>query len=534
MGDSNRKIWADWAVRGPPLWQYWNERHRSGRGQRQDLRFVRTQLTIDRHNQIARVQPKLYSHFIEHLGDCTYPGIWVGQQSPVAGLDGLRRYTVEKLRGVSRGTVYRWPGGCFADHYHWREGIGDPAKRPVTRNIWWGGPETNQFGTHEFMRFAQELGADTYVCGNIGSGTPSEMMDWLEYCNAAEGEHSLARQRAANGHPAPFGVKWWGVGNENWGCGGTLRAEEYAAAFRRYANYLGKIRQGAQLVAVGHTPEWNRRFLSGLRGERSFANLDHLSLHRYLFNGGPDVGFGDEDYYALISELQVVEDDLIRADGILAHHEDPGKPIGIVFDEWGVWCRSVARPENGVEQINTVREAICGAVMLDYFTNYSHRVAMSNVAQTVNVLQCLVKVDGHANWTTPNLDIFEFYRSHVGNDAVAVADDGPQLFASGDAGRPVRQISASVSIAPDGSSGSLCLTNLHLTESIRIRARVVESAVVSSSARVLSSGDPGHHNSANDPDRVRSQSHSCRTIDGELEIDVPPHATVQAWLELAA
>ncbi len=489
-------------------------------------------LTIDRHARIARIDPRLYSHFVEHLGNCTYPGIWVGRESEIPNLAGLRKYTLDRLRGVSEGTVYRWPGGCFADHYHWRDGIGDPARRPTTRNIWWGGPETNQFGTHEFMRFAKELGAETYVCGNLGSGTVAEMIDWLEYCNASESDLSLVQERATNGHPEPFGVQWWGVGNENWGCGGTLRPEEYAADYRRYANYLQKMDLGAEMVAVGHTPCWNRKFLEGVRGDRSFGAIDHLSLHRYLFAGGPDVGFGDSDYHALIGELQVIEDDLIRADGILSHHEDAGKRIGIVFDEWGVWCRSAANTASGVEQVNTVREAICGAATLDYFTNWSHRVVMSNVAQTINVLQCLVKVDGPENWSTPNLDIFEFYRAHVGNDAVRVISEAPTIADSGQAGRPVEQLSVSASVSPDGRSANLCLTNLHLTAALPLAARVVESQIASAAARVLTSADPADHNCAQNPDAVRAADHPCQVEGGRLRVELPPHSTTQVSLDL--
>ncbi len=496
---------------------------------------MHTDLLIKRLAPIARIKARLYSHFVEHLGNCTYPGMWVGPDSAIENLGGLRKYTLDRLRAVSEGTVYRWPGGCFADHYHWRDGIGDPGSRPVTRNIWWGGAETNQFGTHEFARFAAELGADTYVCGNLGSGSEAEMMSWLEYCNAAEDENSWARERAANGHAAPFGVKWWGVGNENWGCGGNMTAAEYAAAYRRYANYLHRMGLGAQLVGVGHTPDWNREFMEAMQLERALPTLQNLSLHRYLFNGGPDIGFSDADYYALMSELQVVEDDIIRADGILSHHELPQSPIGIVFDEWGVWCRSAANLDTGIEQVNTVREAICGAVILDYFTNWSHRVVMSNVAQTVNVLQCLVKVDGPDNWTTPNLDIFEFYRAHVGNDAVPVGiEDAPLLADEGDAGRPVQQLSVSASVAPDAASAAVCLTNLHLTDPISVRARVVEAQVASASARVLTGASPQSHNIARDPDRVRSTDHPVRTEDGRLVLEIPAHSTVQADLELLA
>ena len=495
---------------------------------------MQTDLLIKRLAPIARIEPRLYSHFVEHLGNCTYPGIWVGPDSAIENVGGLRKYTLDRLRGVSRGTVYRWPGGCFADHYHWRDGIGDPDERPVTRNIWWGGPETNQFGTHEFIRFAAELGAETYICGNLGSGTEAEMMDWLEYCNAAAGENSWALQRAANGHGGPFGVKWWGVGNENWGCGGNMTASEYAAAYRRYANYLDKMDLGVQLVGVGHLPDWNREFMAAMQHARALPTLHNLSLHRYLFGGGPDVGFSDADYYALAGELQIVEDDINRADGVLRHHERAEHPIGIVFDEWGVWCRSVAGPENGVEQVNTVREAICGAVILDYFTNWSHRVVMSNVAQTVNVLQCLVKVDGPENWTTPNLDIFEFYRAHVGNDAVPVGmDDAPLLAEEGVAGRPVQQLSVSASVAPDTSGSCVCLTNLHLTDPLSVRARVVEARVISARARVLSGASPQAHNTARDPDRVRSADHPAAVEDGCLVLELPPHSTVQVSLELA-
>src|SRR5688572_24123997 len=265
-----------------------------------------TTLTVRAEAPIGTISPRLYGHFAEHLGRCCYGGLWVGRDDrDVAQEDGFRVDVVEALRALPT-PLLRWPGGCYADHYHWRDGVGPPESRPVRLGMSCGlqVEDDNGLGTHEFLRLCAMLGAEPYLAGNVGSGTPQELCDWVEYCNAAVGT-SLARQRAANGSPAPFGVRLWGVGNENWGCGGNYDAATYAREYRRYATMLRHVDPAAELVACGEEDAWNGILLETL-GDKLHL-VDHLSIHDYWTDGGPETDFGDDDFDGLLAEARATE-----------------------------------------------------------------------------------------------------------------------------------------------------------------------------------------------------------------------------------
>ena len=389
-----------------------------------------SEIHVHQHEPIDTINPNVYGHFAEHLGRCIYGGLWVGEDDRVPTEDGVRMDTVELLADLEI-PVLRWPGGCFADDYHWEDGIGPREERPTRRNAFWTQgredvpEEPNTFGTEEFMHVCDLLDTEPYLAANVGSGSPGEAADWLEYCNY-DGDTELANRREANGSEEPHDVKFWGVGNENWGCGGRLSPEEYAEQFRRYATYLRSVdgmlsERDVDLVSVGHINEdWNRKFLDALDECAEFIQgpydlMDHMSVHRY-YEAGSDTDFDDEEYFRLLARSRKVAGDVDDAVDALSTYA-PESDISIIVDEWGVW-HPEATNTNGLEQENTVRDAISAAGVFDDLHDRADVVAMANIAQTVNVLQCLVQTDEETAWPTPTYQVFDLYENHAGGTAL--------------------------------------------------------------------------------------------------------------------
>ncbi|CCQ35009.1 Alpha-N-arabinofuranosidase 2 protein [Halorhabdus tiamatea SARL4B] len=389
-----------------------------------------SEIYVHQHEPIDTINPNVYGHFAEHLGRCIYGGLWVGEDDRVPTEDGVRMDTVELLADLEM-PVLRWPGGCFADDYHWEDGIGPREERPTRRNAFWTQgradipEEPNEFGTEEFMRVCDLLDTEPYLAANVGNGSPGEAADWLEYCNY-DGDTELANRRAENGSEDPHDVKFWGVGNENWGCGGRLSPEEYAEQFRRYATYLRSVdgmlsERDVDLVSVGHINEdWNRKFLDALDDCAEFVQgpydlMDHMSVHRYYEAGG-DTDFDDEEYFRLLARSRKVGGDVDDAVDALSTYA-PESDISIIVDEWGVW-HPEATNTNGLEQENTVRDAISAAGVFDDLHERADVVSMANIAQTVNVLQCLVQTDEEDAWATPTYQVFDLYENHAGGTAL--------------------------------------------------------------------------------------------------------------------
>lgn len=395
---------------------------------------------VHSHDPIGRITPEIYGHFAEHLGRCIYGGIWIGEDDGVPTTDGLREDTLELLRALDM-PVLRWPGGCFADDYHWEDGVGPRDERPQRRNLHWAQgrkemfEESNDFGTDEFVRLCDELGTEPYIAANVGTGQPDEALNWAEYCNY-DGGTTLADRRRENDQTDTgedgYDVKYWGVGNENWGCGGRFSPENYAEEFRRYANYLRTFDRSLaetemELVAVGHiNDDWNRRFLDQLEKGVGWVDgnphnlMDHLAVHRY-YDAGGDIDFDDEEYYQLFARSKAVVADVDDAKAALDEFA-PHSDIGVIVDEWGVW-HPEAVPENGLEQENTVRDALSAAGVLDDLNARADVVAMANIAQTVNVLQCLVQTNETDTWATPTYEVFDLYRPHMGKTALRTVVD---------------------------------------------------------------------------------------------------------------
>jgi len=385
--------------------------------------------TIRCKDEIGLIRPELYGHFIEHLGSAIYNGIWVGEDSSIPNIGGLRKAAVEYLQAL-KVPVLRWPGGCFADAYHWRDGIGRKTDRPRRLNLWWDGAvEDNSFGTHEFMELCKLIRARPYLAGNLGSGTPAELHDWVEYCNNPFGT-TLADERMANGAPGPFGVRYWGIGNEAWGCGGHLNAEEYCALYSRFATYVPTYGDTKPfLIAVGpesNDLEWTQRFFSSLRTTRRYAAPLHgIAMHFYSWGKSKPTEYTRETLKDQLDRFADLEKAIIDQRSALdTFATDPkiGK-VGLIIDEWGTWDVSdeIAEKKFGkFWQQNTMKDAVAAGLALNVFHRQCDKLVMCNLAQTVNVLQALLLTNDDNCLRTPTYYTFLLCLKHRGNTAVNV------------------------------------------------------------------------------------------------------------------
>lgn len=372
-------------------------------------------VTIDGNKVGQKINKEIYGQFAEHLGSCIYGGLWVGEDSEIPNINGYRKDVFEALKALQI-PVLRWPGGCFADDYHWRDGIGPRDQRPSLRNNNWGGTlEDNSFGTHEFLNLCEMLGCEPYISGNVGSGTVEEMVKWIEYMNSEEGT-PMADLRKKNGRDKAWGVKYFGIGNEAWGCGGNMRPEYYSDLFRRYATYIRdydghevcKIASGASDVDYNWT-----KVLMDLIGNRMQATSMHFYATIWDGTRGSATDFSEEGYYWSLGRA-IFMDELIRRHDEVMNEYDPEKKIGLMVDEWGTWWDVEEGTNPGhLYQQNSMRDAFVAALTFNIFHKYTERVKMANIAQVVNVLQSMILTDtkdgGHMV-LTPTYHVFNMYK----------------------------------------------------------------------------------------------------------------------------
>ena len=361
----------------------------------------------------AKISRHIYGHFAEHLGRCVYEGLWVGEDSEIPNVRGFRKDVVAALKNLNIPNL-RWPGGCFADTYHWMDGIGPKEKRPSIVNVHWGGTtENNHCGTHEFLDLCEQLGTMPYIAGNVGSGTVKEMAEWLEYITMPA-ESPMSSLRRKNGRQDPWPLTFWGVGNENWGCGGNMRPQYYADLYRQYASYCRQFTPGGKLykVACGLTDEWNEILM-----REAGRFMDGLSVHYYTVPGewskkGSATDFSEGDWKLTIQKAAGIER-FIQGTAAIMDRYDPGKRIGIVMDEWGTWFDAEPGTNPGfLYQQNTIRDALVAGLSLNIFNNHADRVQVANIAQTVNVLQAVILTEGEQMLLTPTYHVFEMYKVH--------------------------------------------------------------------------------------------------------------------------
>lgn len=483
------------------------------------------------------IDPHIFGHFSEHLGRCIYDGLWVGEQSPVPNTRGWRNDLVVVLKQI-RVPNLRWPGGCFADDYHWREGIGPREKRPRRINAYWGGViDDNAVGTHEFLDLCEQIGCEPYLAGNVGSGSPRELREWVEYCNAAAG--TLADERVANGRATPWKVRLWGVGNETWGCGGNMTVEYYAHEYRRFATYtrdfpdakIYRVASGARNDDYHWTEVMMREAFKGPIGG---PMLQGLSLHYYTVPGEipwppahPATGFdltGWKDVMALGWKM----DELVRGHRAVMDRYDPKETTALVVDEWGSWYA----PEPGTNpgflyQQQTVRDAVLAALNLNIFINHCERVRIANLAQTVNVLQALALTEegGGRLVLTPTWHVFALYAAHQGARRLRVESSAKTLSHTG---IDYPAVSATASLDAAGAV-NVTVCNTDAESPVELELTLAGGVIAGCTAQVVTAPVLDTCNTFDRPDAVVAQPLGGVTVKGSTVSATLPPGSVAAF-----
>ena len=489
------------------------------------------QLVVRADQGKAVIHPNIYGQFAEHLGHGIYGGLWVGEKSKIPNTHGIRNDVLAALKQLHI-PVIRWPGGCFADEYHWKDGIGPRKKRPRMINTTWGGvTEDNAFGTHEFMQLCELLGAEPFISGNVGSGTPQEMMEWVEYLTS-DAQSPMADLRRKNGRDKPWKVKYFGIGNESWGCGGNMRPEFYADNYRRYATFLKNYGDN-QLFRIacgagGDDFRWTEVVL------RNGGVMNGLSLHNYTIPSGRWDKKGsatqfDEPAWHATLQGAIRMDALIRKHSAVMDGLDPEKKVAMLVDEWGVWTDVEPGTNPGfLFQQNSLRDALLAAMHLHVFQDHADRVTMANIAQMVNVLQAMVLTDNEKMLLTPTYHVFEMLQVHQGawNLSVDVTAEDYVLNK-----QRLPSLSASASKNAQGKI-HLSLVNTMPTREEAITLEVRGSKVTTVSGRLLTGPAISAHNTFAAPDVVKpTPFQGARVVDGKTLISLPARSIVLLTLE---
>ena len=469
----------------------------------------------------------IYGHFAEDLGRCIYDGFWVGDSVKVPRKGRIRLDVVEALKRIKVPDL-RWPGGCFADQYHWSDGIGPAKQRPVRVNTSWGMiTDDNSFGTHEFLELCELIGCEPYIAGNVGTGTPQEMENWLEYLNYG-GKSTLALQRAANGHPAPYKVSLWGVGNESWGCGGNMTPEFYTDQFKRYGEYC-KNYPGAPLKKIASGPNSDDYHWTEVCMQRiSPWEMSALSMHYYTVAGdwnhkGSATAFGEDGYFTALRKCLFM-DTLIQKHSAIMDKYDPEKHVALAVDEWGIWTD----PEPGTNssflyQQNSLRDALIAATTLNIFNSHADRVRMANLAQAVNVLQSLILTRGTAMVLTPTYYVFDLYKVHQDARRLPIVLNSPDYTFQG---QTIPAVNASASQDKDGLV-HISLVNLDPSRAVTVSADVQDLHKGAVSGRVLTSEHFTDINTFEQPDKVKPGTFAGAQLSGgSLSVTLPPSSVV--------
>ncbi len=469
---------------------------------------------------------RLFGQFAEHLGTGIYGGIWVGPNSKIPNVRGYRTDVLDALKAL-RVPVVRWPGGCFADEYHWREGIGARAKRPVKINTHWGGvTEDNAVGTHEFMDYSELLGAEAYVSGNVGSAPPREMAEWVEYMTSPSGS-SLAKERAANGRKQPWKVPMFGIGNELWGCGGNMRPEYAADETRRYATFV-KTPEGVPIMKVASGANAEDYNWTEVMMQKAGGSFQGIGVHYYTLPGnwahkGSATGF-DEDAWAVTLVKTMKMDTLIEGHSRIMDKYDPGKRVALLVDEWGTWYDQEPGSHPGfLYQQNSLRDAVVASLNLDIFAKHADRVRGANIAQMVNVLQAMLLTDGARMVKTPTYWVFDMYKDYQDGTVLPV-EVSSHWYTHGDS--ELRAISSSAVRGTDGVV-HVGLTNVDPNRPATVSVQLAGISGGTVSGRILTASAMDAHNTFDAPDAVRPTAFTGATLaNGTLSVTLPAKSVV--------
>jgi alpha-N-arabinofuranosidase len=500
---------------------------------------------------LGTISPNIYGHFAENLSGVIYDGIWVGESSKVANINGIRKDLVEEMRKI-KAPVIRFPGGCFADSYDWRDGVGPADKRPRRTNFWADGEsiaapashkyDPNQFGTNEFVHFCKLTGSQPYLAANLRSLPAEQFYQWVEYCNSPAGSTTLAEARAAAGYPDPLGVRYWGVGNESWGCGGSFTPQEYAEEFRRYTTWVPRF--GQELSFIGSGPntddwEWTRGFFEQIAQKREWqlTSVYGWALHHYAWNLSRgktkefDQGTGDAlkfepvDWYELMREGDRLES-LINGHWQVMGEVDHEHAVKLVIDEWGPWYRpgSEATPGDQLEQTPTLRDAVFSGMTLDIFNRHPEKIAMANCAQLINCLNSLYLAHEDKFCVTPVGHVFEMYAAHQGGQALRTIFSAPSITYNRD-GKPASFWGLRGSASLHDKELVLTVVNPHVTEVRETEIGIRTGRITSGTVVTLTHADIHAHNSFEQRNEVGSQTRSVE-IKGQVLVHTFPPASV--------
>ncbi|MCC5895723.1 MAG: alpha-N-arabinofuranosidase [Alkalibacterium sp.] len=459
-----------------------------------------------------QISKYIYGQFAEHLGRCIYEGVWVGEDSDIPNNKGIRLDVVEALKDINV-PVVRWPGGCFADEYHWKDGIGSQIDRKTIVNTHWGGVvENNHFGTHEFFHLLDLLGADAYVNGNVGSGTVQEMQEWVEYMTF-EGESPMANLRKENGSEKAWDVKFFGVGNESWGCGGNMRPEYYADLYRRYQTYVRDYTdQHVYKIACGPNIDDYNWMEQVMKIAAPF--MDGISLHHYALaseweDKRPALGFPEKEWHSLI-ESALKMDELITKHSTIMDKYDPDKRVGLIVDEWGSWLDVEKGTNPGfLYQQNTIRDAMVASLTLNIFHRHADRVRMANIAQMVNVLQAMLLTEGEKMIKTPTYHVFDLYKYHQDAELVDTYGESKTF------------VDYTVSKKDGNLAISICNYSVDTSESLSFDLN--EFTHTSAEGWIVAGDVMDAHNSFDDTDKVAKKAFKDYNLeDRHLSVTLPP------------
>lgn len=479
-------------------------------------------MLINTADKRSHINPELYGHFSEHLGRCIYNGMYVGENSEIPNIKGVRKDVIEAFKEIKM-PVLRWPGGCFADEYHWKDGIGEKTQRKKMINTNWGGvTEDNSFGTNEFFDLCEEIGCEPYLAGNLGSGTVQELSEWIEYITF-DGVSPMADLRRKNGREKPWKLKYLGIGNENWGCGGSMRPEYYCDEYRRYQSFCKNF-SGNELYKIACGPNsndynWTDVVMSNL-GE---WNTKAISLHYYTVptgdwnKKGSATEFSDEEYYETISKTLYMDELIKHHSGIMSRRDPEGK-IGLIVDEWGCWYDVEEGTNPGfLYQQNTMRDAIVAACNLNIFNNHSDKVVMANLAQAVNVLQSLILTEGEKMVKTPTYHVFDLFKTHQGGELCYSYADNCQ------AGGKIPMISQSASVK-DGVL-TVTIANCSIDDDAHICCDIAGENYQNIECRILDN-EVRDYNDFDNCDKVAPKEYSAKMTEKGFEIDLPKCSVV--------
>jgi alpha-N-arabinofuranosidase len=479
-------------------------------------------LNADLHK--GRINRNIYGHFSEHLGRCIYEGIWVGVDSPIPNTNGIRNDVTAALRKIKI-PVLRWPGGCFADEYHWQDGIGPCENRKRMINTHWGGVvESNHFGTHEFMELCAQLDCEPYINGNVGSGTVREMSEWVEYLTFG-GVSPMSEERERNGRKEPWQVIYFGVGNENWGCGGNMRPEYYADLYRQYQTYVRNYGDNRiHRIACGpNGGDYN--WMEVLMREAA-RYMDSITLHHYTIAGqtwsekGSATGFEEGEWFAVMNNALRMEE-LITKHSVIMDKYDPDKRVGLIVDEWGTWHQVEPGTNPGfLYQQNTMRDALVAGLNFHIFHKHCDRVRMANIAQTVNVLQAVILTEGEKMLLTPTYHVFDMFKVHHDAELLDLTlDCGSYAYN----GQDIPQLSASASKDSEGRIHiSLCNLNPAEEASVSVELRGIGGGSWDAGGTILTADAMDAHNTFEQPEAVEPRAFSGFTLEnGRLAVRLP-------------